>query len=251
MGRAVFEAISQHIPQNNLHILSTSHKDFSKHSYTHISQIHDLTFDVIFLAFKPQQLHTISQEINTHLQQISNSSTTFISMLAATNLNTIAKTLSIPPSQTIRIMPNLGIKANQGITIAYTQNPALQTLLTTLLQHSTILNFVQNEHEIEAHTVLSSCMLGFLYHTFSSIESATKTLNLNPQYTFLDILTSTLAYAQTQSNHSFNTLASAVASKGGLTEAGIQSLKQTNLQQIFTKAISTAIKHADDMKKDN
>ncbi len=155
----------------------------------------------------------------------------FISFMAGVKIDQIKEVLG--DVDVIRAMPNLGMADNDGVT-AYTKTSDQRIIdIFDSLGYA----FLINEKEIEKVTALASCGVGFAAYILSCFDRIAKELGFDDK-SKAKIVSNIFRSALKHDDHS--SLADAVATKGGATETGIDSLKEAELYEILNKAVLSA-----------
>lgn len=155
----------------------------------------------------------------------------FISLMAGVTLQQLKEVLG--ETNIIRAMPNLGMERNNGI-IGYTQTDNVQII--ELFQHLGYA-FPVNEADIEKVTAFASCGIGFAAYILNCFLETGKELGFSKdasQEVVKNIFQNALQtddYAQ---------LVTAVATKGGATEAGVKSLEEDGVKDRIASAVDKA-----------
>ncbi len=204
--------------------------------------------DAIVIAIKPQSLPDFFEST-----QPSNDQTLIISVVAGATTVQLQQGLKLAQSHPIvRAMPNTPSLIHQGMTGLFASQ-AVREDLKQLAQ--TIMNgvgesvWVNTEDEIDAITALSGSGPAYFYLFLESMIEAGVKLGLSQ-----DIATQcALATGKgacllaSQSEDDLNLLRAKVTSKGGTTEAGIQSLIQAGLGQTVENALKAAKERAKEL----
>lgn len=204
-------------------------------------------YDFVLLGFKPQQFSELAK---TLLPMISRN-THIISILAGTKLQTICEQLNV--SKVTRIMPN---------------TPAQLGLGASLVSFSATVNDSEKEmmmRMVNSIGVATAC-------TEPELETATPFSGSGPAYFFLltELLTKDLigrgfsekeaeklcrqtfigsAKLLQESGLKADQLRANVTSKGGVTHAAVETLKEMGLEQHIHQAINNAIQRNEELGK--
>ena len=155
-----------------------------------------------------------------------------ISFMAGINIDTIRSLLNFD-GEIIRAMPNLAISSGYGI-IGYTKTVDIDIIR---IFEGLGFAFTVDEADIEKITAYSACGLGFAAYVLESFVLAGKTLGLNEELCKQIVIRN---FENAIETRNFNKTVSAVATKGGATEQGLQYLHDNNLQELINGAIMKA-----------
>lgn len=155
----------------------------------------------------------------------------YISLMAGIKTEKIKEVLG--DVNLVRAMPNLGIANNDGV-IGYT-NTDDQFIIDMMnhLGHA----FIIDETEIEKVTAFASCGVGFAAYILDSFYRVGKSFGFDDVTTrkiIANIFTTALA------TEDFEKLVTAVATKGGATEAGVNSFNENRLNDVIRDGINEA-----------
>ena len=164
-------------------------------------------------------------------KKIRNDNKKYISLMAGIKAEKIKEVLG--DVNLVRAMPNLGIANNDGV-IGYT-NTDDQFIIDMMnhLGHA----FIIDETEIEKVTAFASCGVGFAAYILDSFYRVGKSFGFDDVTTrkiIANIFTTALA------TEDFEKLVTAVATKGGATEAGINSFNENRLNDVIHDGINEA-----------
>lgn len=199
--------------------------------------------DIIVLAVKPQSSHELFAQIKPLVdpQQL------VISIMAGVQIASIRKELGIV--KIIRAMPNLPAQIGKGMTV-YTSTDEVTRIELVMVQN--LLNttgkaiFVSKEYKIDAGTAISGSGPAYVFYFINALKEAALEMG------FSDSSAQLLVY-QTfrgaislfeQSDRSCQDWIKMVSSKGGTTEAAIQSFDQSSLAEGIKKGAQAALDRA-------
>ena len=193
---------------------------------------------ILVVGIKPQMMrdHAIA------LARLAGPGTLVLSILAGVTLDDL--TTALPHAGAIvRAMPNMPVADGRGIVVtagdAGNYSAALDTLLEPLGLHRTL----TDETLFDVVTALTGCGPAFVYRFAAALADAATALGLDPVEA--DVLArATLAGSATalaSSAHGPDDLASAVASPGGMTRAGLDVLDDdARLNQLMRDTLAAA-----------
>lgn len=197
--------------------------------------------EVVVLAVKPQQAGDVLRGLSLA------PGTLLISVAAGLRLATIARWLG-DQVHLVRTMPNTPALYGAGITGAYAAAvPAeIQARADALLRSAGEVCWVNEEAQIDAVTAVSGSGPAYFFLLTEILAEAGATLGLDPD-TAQRLARQTAIGAATmlrESDVDAATLRAQVTSKGGTTEAAVESLETAGLRASFKAALSAAVARA-------
>ena len=154
-----------------------------------------------------------------------------VSFMAGVKCSSIKEVLG--DIKIVRAMPNLGMADNDGI-IAYTDTDHSELIrLFNGLGYS----FVVDEQDIEKVTALASCGIGFAAYILDCFNKIGIDYGFD-QKTTLRIVNN--IFNNALKSDDYKQLVCSVATKGGATEAGVNSFNEDKLFDVIHKGIDTA-----------
>jgi len=215
-----------------------------KFSHSHIYSQSEAALnlaDVVILAVKPQSMQTACEQIAAQCQI---KRPLIISIAAGVLINSIDTWLGgeLP---IIRCMPNTPALVQAGVTGLYANtevSPAQCELAYEILSSVGTALWIDSEPLLDTVTAVSGSGPAYFFYLIEAMIEAGKSLGLSEaQARELTVATATgAAKLISKSDQSAQALRLAVTSKGGTTEAAINTLQQHNMKKI----IETAIKNA-------
>jgi len=232
MTQAIFIGLSQKIDGRSFTFYTpsmTSAKDLASQTNGNFSKdIPDhIEADFLWLGLKPQGL----ESLRGLGEQIS-SKTIVISMLAAIDEKTQMDILGV--KKLIRVMPNLPVKYNQGVTLIASESApeALEEVcdLFNLVGEGHILS----ENDLEKLTLLTGSGPAFIYEFIKILSSHFD--HANAEALVRSVL---LGSAETVKNEdsSLQKLIDSVTSKGGVTIAVLNKWRENGLSDLVAAGI--------------
>lgn len=216
-----------------------SYKDYKKVSF--ISSITELTKDytpeIVIIAIKPQMFDNVLSPIKNFL-----SKSLILSVAAGKPLEVINKYTGAN-NRIIRIMPNIGINIGKSVNLLYADaNLAVEdrSLAELLLQPTGNQYWLSSEAEIDQLTPITGCGPAFYYLLSAELVRIMVEDGFNrDMITKLvsETLDASALYAKECAN--YQDLITDVASKGGATQAALDSMDES-----MKKMISDAYKAA-------
>jgi pyrroline-5-carboxylate reductase len=198
--------------------------------------------DVVLLAIKPQSLGDFAQQHHSAFAH----KPIVISILAGMPIAQITALLG--PMPIIRAMPNILVSLSQGNTILYADKQ--YELVEQFFAPLGIVQWVDEEQQLDAYTVLTGCGPGYLFYMMQCVIDAAVELGIpekNAKNEVLQLFSGTAQMA-TESPYSLIELQQQVASKKGVTEKLLDTLKAQHMDTIFKQAFSKAYARGQQLK---
>ena len=219
----------------------------SKHLPYDIDEVPDEHFDYILLAVKPQNLTDISDKIKKLLNK--NSDSVVISIMAGTTIATIRD--YFPKNPIARFMPNLAITVKHSFTTIATDklNDTMKHNIAEFAESFGDFEFVEDEETLDMMTsVTGSGPAYFAYFMKSMIEAAEK-LGIPKNIAKAAIIKTALGTADLmiEKNITPAELIKRVSSKGGVTEAGVNVLDDSDFSAIVEDCIKKTYDKAQEL----
>lgn len=199
--------------------------------------------DLIILAVKPQDTLQLFPSMSSHIdhQQV------ILSIMAGVKIETISKALGT--KKIIRAMPNLPAQIGSGMTVFTSSEDITRielVMVQNLLNSSGKTIYVEQEDSIDAATAISGSGPAYVFYVMQClIESA---LDMGFSQAEADLLTYQTFKGAVDLYNKFDISCdewiSKVSSKGGTTEASIQSFNENQLKQIFSEGVHKALERA-------
>lgn len=190
--------------------------------------------DMVVLAVKPAVLDDVAGELV-------DAGTPVISILAGTSLEKLATAL--PGVDLVRVMPNLGAQLRQAVLcVSYPEglDEAAQARAHELL--ALLGDVIEIEEElIDAATAIMGCSPGYLALLAEILVSEGVKLGLTEDQTSRMVARSMAATGGLLDLHAPGALKRAVASPGGMTEAGLDALEERDLAETVRAAVDASL----------
>jgi pyrroline-5-carboxylate reductase len=190
--------------------------------------------DMVVLAVKPNVLQDVAADVAAPGKPV-------ISILAGTSLETLSESLS--GVELIRVMPNLGAQLRQAVLcVAYADGVSDEVrsrahgLLALLGEVVEI-----EEGLIDAATALMGCTPGYLALMAEVLVEAGTAEGLTEEQSLSMVARSMVATGGLLETHQPADLKRAVASPGGMTEAGLDALEERNIREILRAAVDASL----------
>lgn len=199
--------------------------------------------DIIFIAVKPYH----SEELFKNMRSLINEQQLFVSLMAGVTIQTIAEQLGA--KKIVRAMPNLPAKVGKGVT-SYTESSGVSNveliMVRNLLSTTGTSIYVKTEKFIDASTGISGSGPAYVFYFMQSMMDAALKMGFS-DYDSKTLVSSTFEGAIelfNQNNISPKSWIDKVASKGGTTQAAIDSMDDNNVKQLIQDAAYAAFDRA-------
>lgn len=203
----------------------------------------------LILAIKPQDL---GKFLDQNQDLLIKNKPLLVSLLAGVTIKEIEA--SLPGLKVVRVMPNLAIKAKQGLTFIAGGSLVKKNDLKQVKDIFSLVGEVVEGKEIfmDKITALSGSGPGFIYYFMESFYQTALELGFKKREARKIVMQTFTGAAKLakETNKDFFQLLAAVASKGGTTEAGISFFKQAKLSSKIKKGIFAALEKAAKMPVD-
>jgi pyrroline-5-carboxylate reductase len=190
--------------------------------------------DLVVLAVKPNVLDEVAPDL---IQ----AGTPVLSILAGTSLETLHQAL--PGLDVIRVMPNLGAQLRQGVLCVVfpkDTDEARRRRISELLE--LVGEVIElDESLIDAATAIMGCSPGYLALMAEVLVEAGMREGLTEDQTTRMVAKAMSATGGLLELHEPGALKRAVASPGGMTEAGLNALEERNIHEILMAAVEASL----------
>ena len=204
--------------------------------------------DLIIFAVKPQDAAVLFQSLKPFIgpQQV------FLSIMAGVKIESICKALGV--KKVIRAMPNLPAQIGMGMT-AFTSSDEVTRIELVMVQN--LINttgktvYVENENAIDAATAISGSGPAYVWFFMNAMMEAASNMGFNASESEL-LVSQTFRGAIelfNKSNFSCEEWIEKVCSKGGTTEAAMNSYKENALNEDIIAGASAALQRAIELGK--
>lgn len=204
--------------------------------------------DLIILAVKPQDSEVLFGKIKGFIdnQQV------VLSIMAGIPISKISH--SVGSKKIIRAMPNLPAQVGSGMTV-YTSSEDVTRIELVMVQN--ILNstgktiYVDNEELIDASTAISGSGPAYVFFYIQSLIDSAQNLGFNKSEAELLAYTTFKGTINLFNKHNFSCeeWISKVASRGGTTEAALNSYKGNAVKEKLAEAYKAAFDRARQLSK--
>jgi pyrroline-5-carboxylate reductase len=190
--------------------------------------------DLVILAVKPNVLDEVAPDLVQ-------AGTPVLSILAGTSLETLHEAL--PGIEVIRVMPNLGAQLRQGVlclVFPKGTDEARRRRITELL--GLVGEVIElDESLIDAATAIMGCSPGYLALMAEVLLEAGVKEGLTEDQTRRMVSKAMSATGGLLELHEPGALKRAVASPGGMTEAGLNALEERKIHEILLAAVDASL----------
>jgi pyrroline-5-carboxylate reductase len=190
--------------------------------------------DLVILAVKPNVLDEVAGDLVE-------TGTPVLSILAGTTLETLSKAL--PGIELVRVMPNLGAQLRQAVLcVAYpegTDQARRQQVDEMLGLLGEVIEL--DEDLIDAATAIMGCSPGYLALMAEVLLEAGVEEGLTEDQTLRMLARAMSATGGLLEQHHPTALKEAVASPGGMTEAGLNALEEREIHATLKAAVEASL----------
>lgn len=204
--------------------------------------------DIVILAVKPQDFDGVSRE----LKHVLTGHNILVSIMAGVKIQRIEEGLG--KSAIIRAMPNSPAEFGMGMTAftAHSELPVEQIRkVETLLATTGKTVFLENEQLLDAVTALSGSGPAYFFYIVKHMIEAGKKMGFDEVAAAILVKQTMLGsfHLINDANKSLDHLIKAVASKGGTTEAALQSFEKNRIGESLQEGIISAKERATELSK--
>jgi len=198
--------------------------------------------DIILLSIKP---YSIFDFIKKNSLIIKKTQALIISIIAGITCDDLHKYFG-QKKTIVRCMPNIPVSINYGISSLYTKENKIdlksQKIVENIFQKIGKIIWIKKEEDMDLITAISGSSPGYIYLIMEIIESCALDMGLEKNTAKKLIVNSMVGISQLAllSKKNFHSLRKKVSSKGGTTEAAINSLNEDSITDIIRKAIISA-----------
>jgi pyrroline-5-carboxylate reductase len=190
--------------------------------------------DLVILAVKPNVLDEVAPDLVQ-------AGTPVLSILAGTSLETLHEAL--PGIDLIRVMPNLGAQLRQAVLcVVFPKgtDEARRRRMTELL--GLVGEVIElDERLIDPATAIMGCSPGYLALMAEVLVEAGVSEGLTQDQTIRMVSRAMSATGGLLELHEPGALRQAVASPGGMTEAGLDALEERRIREILLAAVDASL----------
>ncbi|GGK52379.1 MULTISPECIES: pyrroline-5-carboxylate reductase [Flavobacteriaceae] len=204
--------------------------------------------DIVFIAVKPYHSDALFEKMKSkiHNQQL------FVSLMAGVTIESIQEKLET--KKVIRTMPNLPAQVGKGVT-SYTESKEVSRvellMVRNLLDTTGASIHVATEKFIDASTGISGSGPAYVFYFMQSMLEAALKMGFS-DYDSKILVSNTFEGAIElfkQNSFSPKSWIDKVASKGGTTQAAIDSMEDNNIKELIKDAAYAAFDRAVELGK--
>ena len=205
--------------------------------------------DVIFIAVKPYHADDLFAEIKSHLHD----GQLIVSLMAGVTIASIQDALEV--RKVVRTMPNLPAKVGKGVTsfTASKEVSRIELLMVRNLLDTTGESIhVENENYIDKSTGISGSGPAYVFYFMQSMLEAALKMGFSENDSKV-LVSNTFEGAVALFNEHDLTPESwmdKVASKGGTTQAALDSMEENNVKELIKEAAYAAFNRAVELGKE-
>jgi pyrroline-5-carboxylate reductase len=190
--------------------------------------------DLVVLAVKPNVLDEVAPDLVQ-------AGTPVLSILAGTTLDTLHEAL--PGIDLVRVMPNLGAQLRQAVLCVVYAEGLGETERNSVAELLGLLGDVieLDEDLIDAATAIMGCSPGYLALMAEVLVEAGVREGLTKEQALRMVARSMSATGGLLDLHDPGALKRAVASPGGMTEAGLNALEERKIQETLNAAVDASL----------
>lgn len=209
-----------------------------------------LKADWIILAVKPSIISGVIQEIKDMVQD-----KLLLSVAAAVSISSIEKYSGNKNQKIIRIMPNIAVAYNQGVTGLFANKNVSSTVKKEVISLFSGLGLVvdlKKDKDLDTITLISACspaIIAYFMEMFSEYGVVHGLSAKESEKIVLQALKGTVEYLE-ESNFTSSQLKQSVATKGGITEEIIKNLDTKNVALHFKESLDKGYNKIKIVKKD-
>lgn len=203
---------------------------------------------VVFIAVKPYHI----EDLATKMKPLLNAGQLVVSLMAGVTIDTLQTLLNV--EKVIRTMPNLPAQVGKGVT-SYTESEAVSKveliMVRNLLDTTGSSIHVDTEKFIDASTGISGSGPAYVFYFMQSMMEAAIKMGFS-DYDSKVLVSNTFEGAIelfNQNDISPKSWIDRVASKGGTTQAAIDSMEDNNIKELIKEAAYAAFDRAVELGK--
>ena len=197
--------------------------------------------DWILVGCKPQQLEQLKISLGNRFEDA-----LFISMLAALSEADQMKILGC--KSLIRVMPNLAVKYNQGISLLSSNSALAQLKRIEEIFHFLGEVVKVSEEELEELTLLTGSGPAFYYEFSKNLAASFTSLTPELREKLVRKVLAGAAVSASNDHSPLSELTSSVTSKAGVTIAVLEEWRKNNLNEFLNKGILAGKKRSGEIR---
>lgn len=189
--------------------------------------------DVVFLAVKPAGLESVGPLIAGRTGAV-------VSVLGATPLARLSA--SLPDTPVLRVMPNLAVEIGSGVVChapAGSDAPGVAEALALLEALGSVVEVP--ESQLDAATAVMGCAPAYIALAAGAIAEAGVEAGLDPELSARLVRESVEGVGRHLAERPPGPMQTAIASPGGSTEAGLETLAERDVEGAFKAAVEASL----------
>jgi len=203
-------------------------------------------YEIIIVAVKPQDFRIMAEKLKLHLDR----NQMILSIMAGIQIGQIQSLLN--HSNVVRAMPNTPAQLGYGITAFTVAKEATFeniSVVDMLLETTGKAIFMKDESMLDAVTALSGSGPAYFYYIVQNMIEAGKQMGMDENVAAMLVKETMMGAFQilNHSKSSIDELIAMVASKGGTTEAALNTFKQREVGAHIIEALKNAEKRAKEL----
>lgn len=192
---------------------------------------------ILIFGVKPQGIKVLLETFPEIPETV-----TIISVLAGTKIKTFEE--KFPKNPVIRVMPNTPSQISKGASVLAPNDKATEKQIQTCKEvfESVGLALVLDESKLDTVTALSGSGPAYIFHMIEAMTEAAVKLGLD-EASAKALATQTIYGAASlvkETGEEASSLREKVTSPNGTTQAGLNSLYESNLKEVMYKALKAA-----------
>jgi pyrroline-5-carboxylate reductase len=194
--------------------------------------------DILMIGIKPQQF----AKLKTAIRPLAGPQTLVLSIMAGIAADSLREAFP-EAGQIVRLMPNLPVVQGEGIVARFGDAGEYAAAMTALLTPLGHVQPVDDERSFDLVTALTGCGPAFTYRFTAALAAAGERLGIpaGEAETLARLTVAGAASGMSASSEPLVGLAAAVASPGGMTQAGLDILDADGaLIQLLTDTLRAA-----------
>ena len=195
--------------------------------------------DIVVLAMKPQDLSAAIDPIASSFRE----GQIVMSLAAGIQLRSLKKKL--PQCRLVRVMPNTPTVINRGVIgyVLQSQDDALEVVVEDMFSNLGYVLSVQDEDQLEALMVSCSSGTGFVFELMMYFQDWIEERGFDPMTARKMVVETFLGAAQLASmsaDQNLEDLQHKVTSKKGVTAAGLESMREFEIERALRYSFEKA-----------
>ena len=206
--------------------------------------------DIVFIAVKPYHSESLFENMKPMIRE----GQLFVSLMAGVTIDKIQTLLGA--EKVVRTMPNLPAKVGLGVT-SFTESPAVSRvellMVRNLLDTTGESIHVSNEEFIDKSTGISGSGPAYVFYFMQSMLEAAKKMGFSDNDSKVLVSTTFEGAVKLfqESDITPQTWMNRVASKGGTTQAALDSMDDNNVKELIKEAAYAAFDRAVEIGNEN